>query len=218
MHVFCFGRLMIANKLNFNHNLYELINTKVQEPDVVKRVVYTDELGLLIRECIAQSPQAQKKLYDRFSPMVYGIIKRYLYKDDTSAGEILNDAFLKIFTKLHQYSFQGAFEGWIRRIVINTLTDYLRKKLTDAKQVVEVQPETVFVNSEGLEKLSYKELLKLVQELPDMQRTVFNLFVFENFSHKEIADTLNMKENNCRWHLNDARKRLKEKLNHLTGQ
>ena len=176
--------------------------------------VREDELTRLIRECIAGTPSAQKRLYERFSPMVYGIIKRYLYKEEHAAQELLNDSFIKVFAKLEQYSFQGAFEGWIRRITVHTVTDYLRKKIRDDRQIVEIQAESVFVASEGLEQVSFKELLALVHGLPDTQRTVFNLFVFENYSHKEIAELLGLKENNCRWHLNDARNKLKDKLKH----
>src|SRR6185295_1354722 len=142
----------------------------------------------------------------------FGVIRRYLFHDDSAAEEILNDSFYKILTRLDQYNFQGAFEGWIRRIVINTLTDHLRKNIKGMGVNKEVQPEDAYVSSESVEKLSHKELLKLVQSLPDAQRTVFNLFVFENYSHKEIAQLLNLNENNSRWHLNDARKRLKEKI------
>jgi len=195
--------------------LYETINIATPTQETANKVHPPDDLQWLIRDCIAGSSGAQRKLYERFSPMVYGIIKRYLYKDDDCAGEILNDSFLKIFARLGQYSFQGAFEGWIRRIVINTLTDHLRKKIKDNKMVTGIQQDNVFVSTEGLEQLSFKELLGVVQTLPDTQRTVFNLFVFENFSHKEISEILNIKENNSRWHLNDARNRLKEKLNSL---
>jgi RNA polymerase sigma factor (sigma-70 family) len=170
------------------------------------------ELSMLIRDCIAQSQNAQKKLYDLYAPAAYGIIKRYLYNDDATAQEVLNDSFFKILTKLDQYTFQGAFEGWIRRIVVNTLTDHVRQKMKNEPHK-EVQPEDAFVNSNSVETLSHKELLKLVQELPDAQRTVFNLYVFENYLHKEIAALLNINENNSRWHLNDARRRLKEKIN-----
>ncbi len=135
-----------------------------------------------------------------------------MYGNDTAAQEVLNDAFFKIFTKLDQYSFQGAFEGWIRRIVVNTLMDHLRRNIKNDQNFKEVQPEDAYVNSEGVEKMSYKELLVLVNSLPDLQRAVFNLFVFENYSHKEIATFLDINENNSRWHLNDARRRLKEKL------
>jgi RNA polymerase sigma-70 factor (ECF subfamily) len=94
----------------------------------------------------------------------------------------------------------------------------LRKKIKDDRQIVEIKTDNVYVSTDGMEQLSYKELLSLIQTLPETQRTVFNLFVFENYSHKEISEMLKLKENNCRWHLNDARSRLKEKLNYLTGK
>ncbi len=173
-----------------------------------------DELATLIRECTSGSRSAQKRLYDKYSPAVWGTIKRYVYNNDQVAQEILNDCFLKIFTKLGQYSFQGAFEGWIRKLVVNTITDTLRKNI-HPEQHKEMQPEDVFINSESVEKISHKELLKVIDSIPDTHRLVFNLFVFENYSHKEIASLLNINENNSRWHLNDARRRLKEKLINL---
>lgn len=174
-----------------------------------------NELSMLIRDCIAEKRSAQKKLYDLYAPPAYGVIKRYLYKDDTSAEEILNDAFYKVLTKLDQYSFNGAFEGWIRRIVVNTLTDHLRKKINEAPGHKEIQAEDAQVGSESIEKISHKELLNIIQTLPDTQRAVFNLYVFEDYPHKDIAALLNINENNSRWYLNDARKRLKEKINFI---
>lgn len=171
-----------------------------------------EDLATLVRECIAQSRSAQKKLYDIYAPAAYGTIKRYLNNDETIAPEILNDAFYKVLTKLEQYTFQGSFEGWIRRIVVNTITDHLRKNIKGALPNKDLETCDAHVNSESVEKLSHKELLGLVQTLPDVQRMVFNLYVFENYQHKEIAQLLNIKENNSRWYLNDARKRLKEKI------
>lgn len=171
-----------------------------------------DELKLLIKECTAHSRSAQKKLYDRYSPEAYGIIKRFVYNNEPIAKEILNDSFFKVFKDLHKYSFSGSFEGWIRRIVINTAADHLRKNLRDVQPIKEVRAEDAYINSEPVDNLSHKELLQVISTLPDAQREVFNLFVFENYSHKEIAKLLNINQNNCRWHLNDARRRLKEKL------
>lgn len=170
------------------------------------------ELSILIRDCIAESRSAQKKLYDIYAPAAYGVIKRYLYHDDAAAEEILNDSFYKVLTRLDQYNFEGAFEGWIRRIVVNSVTDHLRKNIKGGQLLKEIQPEDAYINSESVEKIAHKELLQLIQGLPDAQRAVFNLFVFENYSHREIALLLNINENNCRWHLNDARRRLKEKI------
>jgi RNA polymerase sigma-70 factor (ECF subfamily) len=174
-----------------------------------------DDLQVLIKDCLAQSRVAQKKLYERYSPDAYGIIKRYIYNNEQLAKEVLNDAFFKIFRDLHQYSFQGAFEGWIRRIIVHTISDHLRKNIKESRQHREIMPDDAYINNESVENLSHKELLKLVQALPDAQREVFNLFVFENLSHNEIAKLLNIKNNNCRWHLNDARRRLKEMISSL---
>lgn len=172
------------------------------------------ELSILIKDCIAKSPSAQKKLYDQYAPAAYGVVRRYIY-NESIAQELLNDSFFKILTKLDQYNFQGVFEGWIRRIVVNTVTDYLRKNIKDEQPHNEVQPGDAFVNSDSVERMSQKELLQLVQSLPEVQRAVFNLYVFENYPHKEIAGILNITENNSRWHLNDARRRLKDKINTL---
>ncbi len=176
------------------------------------------DLYVLVKECIAQSRSAQKKLYDLYSPAAYGIIKRYMFGNEDAAKEILNDSFYKIFTKLDQYSFQGAFEGWIRRIVVNTVTDYLRKNLKSDQITKEVQPEDGYTDSGSLGNLSFKELMQVVQTLPEAQLAVFNLFVFENYPHKEIAGLLDITENNSRWYLNDARRRLKDKINLLMQQ
>ncbi len=176
-----------------------------------------DELKALIGDCIAHSRSAQKKLYDLYAPDAYGTIRRMIYNDEAKAKEVLNEAFFKIFRDLGKYAFQGAFEGWIRKIVVHTVADHLRKKVK-AEPHREVQPEDAYIDSEPLENMSHKELLKIIATLPDAQREVFNLFVFENYSHKEIAEMLNINQNNCRWHLNDARRRLKEKINALINK
>jgi len=170
------------------------------------------ELDVLIKDCLANSRSAQKKLYDKYAPEAYGVIRRFVFNNEQVAREILNDAFFKIFRDLGQYSFQGAFEGWIRRIVVNTVNDHFRRTKKDDEIVKEVHEEDAYINSEPVENMSHKELLKVIETLPAAQKEIFNLFVFENYSHKEIANLLNIKQNNCRWHLNDARRRLKEKL------
>ncbi len=204
---------MRTEELNLYGTLSEISNIRSHLSSSDRIMSVNNDLSILIKDCIAEKRSAQKKLYDIYAPAAYGIIKRYLYNNEHAAQEILNDAFLKILTKLDQYSFQGAFEGWIRRIVINTITDHVRKNKKIMEQHKEVQPEDAYINSESLEKISHKELLSVLQTIPDTQRTVFNLFVFENYSHKEIAKLININENNSRWYLNDARNRLKEKIN-----
>jgi len=174
------------------------------------------ELTTLVQECIAQKRIAQKRFYDKYSPLIYTIIKRYEYNEQ-AACEILNDVFLKIFTKLEQYSFEGAIEGWMRRITINTVTDHIRKYVKD-KQVVssELQDYNAYIDSGAIEGIAYKELVQMIHGLPEMQKAVFNLHVFESLPHKEIGTMLNITENNSRWYLNMARKNLKEKIAVLT--
>lgn len=171
-----------------------------------------DDVTVLIRECIARNRQAQKMLYEKYSPTAYSIIRRYTRHDEL-AQEMLNDAFFKILTKLEMYNFTGSFEGWIRRVVVNTVTDHLRKYNRDNQMLhAKEMPEEVYVETDTVSRMSYKELLEVVHSLPDMHRAVFNLFVFESLKHKEIAEELDITEGNSRWYLNDARRRLKEKL------
>lgn len=166
----------------------------------------------LIQACIAHDRIAQKKMYDLFAPFILGIIRRYTY-DLTLADEILNDTFYKIFTALHQYAFKGSIEGWMRRIAINTITDTFRKYVkNEPSHKTDIADIDLYIPGDAAGRLNYKALLELIHTLPKTQRTVFNLFVFEQFSHKEIAEYLGLNENNSRWYLNDARKRLKDKI------
>ncbi|MGN6476285.1 MAG: RNA polymerase sigma factor [Flavipsychrobacter sp.] len=171
-----------------------------------------DELPGLLQDCLVGRRSAQKTLYEAYAPFVLGIIKRYLY-NQAGADEILNDAFFRIFTRIDQYAFKGSFEGWMRKIVINLVTDHLRQNIKHERIIHDkVEEYNVYVD-DSVSKLSYKELLALIHQLPDTQKAVFNLYVFEDCSHKEIGEYLSITENNSRWYLNDARKRLKEKIN-----
>lgn len=175
-----------------------------------------EDIDLLIRECIARNRAAQKFLYNKYAPMAYAMIRRYTEQTEI-ADEILNDSFYKIFTKMDSFSARGSFEGWMKRVIANTVTDHMRKYIKDRDIYHAAEmPEDIYMSDDIVGKLSYKELLAIVQELPDTQRTVFNLFVFEDYKHKDIAVELSITEVNSRWYLNDARKRLKEKVNSIT--
>ena len=144
-----------------------------------------DELSILIKGCLAHSRSAQKNYMIFILLMLMVLLKSFVYNNEPVAKEILNDSFFKIFRDLKQYSFQGAFEGWIRRIVANTVADHLRKTINRDQPHKELQAEDAYINSESVENLSHKELLKIIETLPDAQKEVFNLFVFENYSHKK---------------------------------
>jgi RNA polymerase sigma-70 factor (ECF subfamily) len=171
-----------------------------------------DGLQVLIAACLRNDRSAQRRLYESYAATIYGMIRRYT-EDDAIAQDIQSEAFCRIFSRLSQYRFEGAFEGWIRRITVHAVADYFRRhRPADMAldETTEDYPQTCSANA--LSGLTYKELLNMIQELPTTQRTVFSLFIFEQYPHKEIAAILGVTENNSRWHLNDARRRLKEKI------
>jgi RNA polymerase sigma-70 factor (ECF subfamily) len=183
--------------------------------DVTNATGRADKLNQLVAACIRNDRTAQRKFYEAYAPMVYGIIRRYV-DDNDMAQDIHSEAFYRIFKRLDQYRFEGALEGWMHRIAVHAVTDHFRKqRLITTTLCEETHDVPIYHDTGGVGKLAYKELLAIIHELPPTQRAVFNLFVFEQYGHKEIAGLLEITENNSRWHLNDARRRLKEKITAL---
>ncbi len=154
---------------------------------------------------------AQRRLYDRFSSAMYGICLRYS-RDADGAKDILQDGFIKVFGKLEQYKAQGSFEGWMRRIFINTALEKFRNKIPiltiDEKLEIplEIIPDTV------ISELAAAELLNMVQELSTQYRLVFNLYVVEGYSHREIGKTLGISEGTSKSNLSRARNILQKRI------
>ena len=167
---------------------------------------------ILVKKCIEGDNRAQKKLFDLFAPKLFGVCLRYM-KDHDLAQDTLQDGFVKIFTKLSDYNGKGSFEGWMRRIVVNTCLDQLRK---DQKLKVNTPIDDVsFLVKDNHwieEELTAKDLLKLVESLPDGYRVVFNMFAIEGYSHKEIAEQLNISENTSKSQFSRAKSHLRKKL------
>jgi RNA polymerase sigma-70 factor (ECF subfamily) len=175
-------------------------------------VLAPDAVVRLVKDCIAGNRNAQKQFYDTYAPFIYGVIKRYLYNKN-AADEILNETFFRVLTKLEQYEYKGSIEGWMRRITINLITDHLRQYVKYENEIAtESDSFSGYIQENQVSKLSYKELLGLIHKLPETHSAVFNLYVFEDLAHKEIASLLGISEANSRWYLNDARKRLKSMI------
>ena len=171
-----------------------------------------DGLAQLIAACVRKERPAQRQLYDAYAAFIFGIIRRYT-NDNLAAQEIQSDAFYRILSRLDQYRFEGAFEGWMRRITVHAIAEYFRRQKPAGISLSEDMTDiAVHHDAGGIGKMALQELLKMIHELPVMQRAVFNLFVFEQYPHKEIATLLGINENNSRWHLNDARRRLKDQI------
>lgn len=159
---------------------------------------------------------AQKKIYERYAPLFFTICLRYT-KSNSDAEMILQDAFLKIFKYISDYGHKGSFEGWMKKIVVNTCLDALKTKVhaenmnTDYQESVLNLDSFVTIN-DAVVKMTLQEIMHYVQGLTDMTRSVFNLFVFEGYNHKEISELLGISVGTSQWHVNNARKILKEKL------
>ncbi|MFM7007113.1 MAG: RNA polymerase sigma factor [Flavobacteriales bacterium] len=169
----------------------------------------------LILGCIAARPKAQKALFDIYAPKLYVVCLRYL-KDQMRAQDVLQDTFVKIFANISNYKSEGAFEGWLKKIAVNTCLDQLRK---DKKLLTDVSIDDVShkLSSESFsaEKLMADDLLKLVQALPDGYRTVFNLFAIEGYSHQEIAQQLGISESTSKTQYLRARAYLKDRIENI---
>lgn len=165
----------------------------------------------LIRGCMRGSTQCQRQLYERFAGKMYAVCLRYA-RTPSDAADILQEGFIKVFTKMSQYQFQGSFEGWIRRIMVNTaLRTYQRQRFDQESSGYETLPESP-VEADAIASLSEAELLTLINKLPDGYKIVFNMVAIEGFSHAEVAETLGIQESTSRSQLTKARRWLTEQL------
>lgn len=172
----------------------------------------------LIAACKKQDTNAQRELYETYAPRMLGLCLRYS-KDYDAAQDMLHDGFLKVLTQIKTYSGRGSFEGWMRRIFINTIFEHFREEKKKYLILSEVdEPEEIEMVDENFERLfnddiTEEHLLKMIQEMPPGYRTVFSLYVFEDMPHKEIAKKLGIKENASRSQYSRAKSFLRNKIN-----
>lgn len=168
----------------------------------------------LIEGCRLQDERCQEKLYDLFYADMLRLCLRYS-KTKEDAVDILNRGFLKVFTHIGNYRFDGAPGAWIRKIMVNTAIDFYRWQqrmegpFAEDKHITEVDIE---IEPEVYRKTNAEEILLILKSIPEIQQMVFNLYAIEGYTHAEIAQLLNIKESTCRWHLMEARKLLRQKL------
>ena len=166
------------------------------------------QINQLIKSSLKGSRQSQKLLYQQFYGYGMTVCIRYA-KNREEAQEILNDGFIKVFKNLHRFDFKKPFRMWLRRILINTAIDALRKNKKYHETNDLDQAYHVSVEADGLTTLSAKEILLLVQKLAPSYRAVFNLYAIEGFSHREISEQLEISIGTSKSNLAMARKRLK---------
>ena len=168
----------------------------------------------LIEGCRKNKRKARNKLYKLYANKYLGVCLRYT-RNKTEAEDVLHDAFIKIFTKIDQYKGNGSFEGWMRRIVVNTAIQSLRERSKTRLlfEENEIREDKV---SEDLDDntpmLPAKELMGLIQNLPDGYKVIFNMYVIENMSHQEISDRLNISLGTSKSQLFRAKKALRNEI------
>ncbi len=171
------------------------------------------ELQKLIQGCLAKNRDCQRKIYEVYGASMMALCLRYA-KNREEAEEILQDGFVQVFNHIGQFKNTGSFEGWIRRIMINCALQKYRSESGRFSQVPLLDdPNIQSQQMDQLDRLSEKELIRLIHNLPPACRMVFNLFVFEGMKHREIASLLNITEGTSKSNLSDARYRLKKQIN-----
>lgn len=171
--------------------------------------------SLLVKKCIDGDPRAQRELFEKFAPKMLSVCLRYA-RNTEQAEDVLQDGFVKVFIKLDKYKGEGSLEGWIRRVMVNTSLDQIRKNIKfQDNMVLEDVEYKIENNSHILEGLAAEDLLKLINDMPAGYKVVFNMFAIEGYSHKEIAEKLGLSENTSKSQYSRARAYLKSKLEEL---
>jgi RNA polymerase sigma-70 factor (ECF subfamily) len=173
---------------------------------------YTEEQ--IIAGCVRGERKFQELLYHNFSSKMFAVCMRYA-NDYSSAEDLLQDGFVKVYKNLDKFRSEGSFEGWIRRIFVNNSIEHFRRK-ANLYVVQETEALTYeYYDDNALQKLMKDDLMKVIQSLSVGYRTIFNLYVIEGYSHKEIGDMLNITEGTSKSQLARARYLLQKKVSEL---
>lgn len=170
-------------------------------------------LQIIIEGCQKQHLRSQEALYRHFYPEMIKICFRYA-EDADGAGIIYNNAMLRVFNGLGSYQDEGKPEAWIRKIVVNCCIDHCKKK-NIFKNVSPYVVDEPFIEPEIFDRVSYKEILCFIKQLPGATAAVFRLFVYEGLTHQQISEAIGISEGTSKWHVSEAKKILKKKLEHI---
>ena len=188
------------------------LNTRVTTQNQTSENVTTFTEQQMIALCKRGDRAAQKALFDSLSKKMFPLCIRYM-GDRDAAEDVLQEGFISLFSKLDSYSGEGSFEGWARKVFVNTALMTLRRNdVMKQTEDIEIARNVTGSETSALQNMSYKELLDVVAELPPGFRTVFNLFLVEGYSHKEISEILGISEATSRSQLQRARVMLQNKI------
>ncbi len=168
----------------------------------------------LIIDCKNNDLKAQEQLYRQYAPKLFSVCLKYS-RNYTDAQDNLQDGFILIFEKIHSFSFKGSFDGWLKRVMINHILQLYRKEtfLSLVNEEI-IEAEDIVIEEETV---SLDFLMKIIQELPERYRLVFNLFAIDGYTHQEISELLNINIGTSKSNLSRARLILKEKIENNIG-
>lgn len=167
---------------------------------------------IMIQGCLDNSPTAQEELYNRFSPRMLGVCYRYA-RNKEDAEDMLQEGFIKVYSQIHQFNGTGALEGWIRKIIVHTCINILKKNKKFSESLDLIYASGVEVADNHIPSmLQAKQVVECIRLLPIGYRTVLNLYAIEGFSHKEISSILEIEESTSRSQYTRARSLLEEIL------
>ena len=167
---------------------------------------------LMLAGCLRNNATAQEALYSRFSPRMLGVCYRFA-KNREDAEDMLQEGFIKVFTQMHQYRNEGALEGWIRRIMVHTCINILKKNKKFSESVDIIHANSIHVKEDMIPSIMQaKQVVECIRMLPLGYRTVLNLYAIEGFSHKEIANLLDIEESTSRSQYTRAKAMLEDIL------
>lgn len=165
----------------------------------------------LIQGCINKDIRCQRMLFDKYAGVLMTICRRYS-RNHEEAEDMLQESFIRAFSYISQYKYKGAFEGWLKRITVNSALRVLQIKKIFFLEINETVEITHPIDADAISNLNEEELLELIGKLPDGYRTIFNLYAIEGYDHEEIASLLNIKPSTSRSQLSKARKLLQEQI------
>jgi RNA polymerase sigma factor (sigma-70 family) len=166
----------------------------------------------ILQGCLNNHAVAQKELYNRYSPKMLAVCYRFAHNRE-DAEDMLQEGFIKVFSQIHTFRNQGAFEGWVRRIIVHTCINNLKKNKKFNESVDIIHATSVQVREESVPSIvQAKQVVECIRLLPIGYRTVLNLYAIEGYSHKEIADMLDVEESTSRSQYTRARQMLEDIL------
>jgi RNA polymerase sigma-70 factor (ECF subfamily) len=171
--------------------------------------------AILIQGCKQNDVLCQEQLYKLFYPEMIKVSYRYA-GDRDGAGIIYNNAMLKVFKSINNYKEEGRLAGWIKKIVINCSIDFCKKKAVFVETIEHTKETEISINADVFNILSGRDIQQLIAELPKATATVFNMYVYEGFTHRQVGELLGISDGTSKWHVSEAKRILKIKLENIS--